>query len=82
MKHWAGEGAGYPIDRLDLGGCQLAKGIDVLGLDPNDHVVGSGNTVSGEDTFDLTDRRRDRGLFADLGLDQNVRFDHFNLLGG
>src|SRR5215211_6071097 len=76
VYHWAGEGPGDAVDRLDARHYQLAELVDVVGLGPDDHVVGAGDRLGLLDAGDVEGVLGDLGRLADLGLDQDVRRHH------
>ena len=76
MDYGAGQGAGDSLDGLDFGNDKLPKSINVCGLYMRDYVVRAGKDVGGANAGDAAQLRGYPCLFRDLGLDQNVSFDH------
>ena len=81
MDDRAGQRPGDPLDRLDLGGDQLAELVHILRLGADDNVVRSGDILRLRDAGDLRDLPGHVGGFADLGLDEDVCLHHDVLLG-
>src|SRR5215472_3091160 len=72
----AGQRAGDPGHRLDLGDHETAEIVDVLRLGTDDHVVGAGHVLRLGDAGYLGDMNRDLRGFPDLGLNEDVRLYH------
>src|SRR5215212_4942183 len=70
------------VDGLDRHHDRLGERVEVVRLAPRDHVVRAGDAVDLDDAGDRVDLPRDVTRPADLGLDQDVRADHGNPLGG
>ena len=68
-------------DPLDLGHDELAQIIDVVGLGPDDHVVGTCDVVRLGYAGDLRDLHGNVGGLADLSLDEDVSLNHAVLPG-
>ena len=81
MYYRAGERPRDPGDSLDLGDDKLAKIIDVVGLGPDDHVVGTCDVVGLGYAADLPDVQGDVGGLADLCLHEDVSLNHAVLPG-
>jgi hypothetical protein len=55
VDDWTGEGPGDASHRLHPRHHQLAELVDVAGLGPDDHVVGTGHSLGLLDTGDVDD---------------------------
>jgi hypothetical protein len=76
MDHGARQGAGDSLDGLDFGNDKLPESINVCGLHAHNDVVRAGEDVGGGNARDAAELRGYLRLFCDLGLDENVSFDH------
>lgn len=82
MHDGAGERSGDAGYTLDLGDDEAAKVVHVVGLGPDDHVIGSRDVVGLGHAGDLADAEGHVGCLPDLGLDENVCLHHEVLHGG
>jgi hypothetical protein len=76
MEHGARQGAGDSLDGLDFANDKLPESINVCGLHAHNHVVRAGKDVGGANAGDTAELRGYLWRFRDLGLDENVSFDH------
>ena len=76
MDYGARQGAGDSLNGLDFVNDKLPESINVCRLHPHNHVVGAGKDVGGANARDTAELRGYSCLFRDLGLDENVSFDH------
>src|SRR5690606_21893929 len=79
VHHGAGEGPGDAVDVLHVLDDQRPELVDVGGLRPDDHVVGSGDVLGERHALDAGDCRGDVGCASDLGLDQDVGLHHHRI---
>jgi hypothetical protein len=55
---------------MDVRHHELAEGVNVLGLDPCDHLVGAGERLGGEHSLECADFFGDVSSRSHLGLDE------------
>ena len=72
VNYGAGERAGDPFDRLDLGDYEFPKIIDVRRAGTHDDVIRTGYILGRVDAFDVADFLSNLSGLADLGLDEDV----------
>src|SRR5881392_2446694 len=72
----AGQSARDAVHLLDLGDHHATQLVDRVGLCAHDHVVGAGDVLGLDHSWNLPDQLGDGRRLAYFGLDQDVRLYH------